>query len=58
MADEEIERQRVNTRTQFDYIPPGVDVNLVMGAPTEVLLRKARDRYTQAFTHRMVSVVE
>ena len=49
------QRQMVNTKTQFDYQPPGVDINLIMGIPAEVLLKKACDRFSRGFTHKLVN---
>jgi hypothetical protein len=49
-----LQRQITNTKTQFDYQPPGVDINLIMGVPAEQLLNQAADRFTRGVNHKMV----
>lgn len=55
MGDEEFRRRQLaNTKTQFDYKPPGIDVNLIMGCPPNHLLQKASFHFQAALNHRMV----
>ena len=56
MADDEyVKRQLANAKTQYDYQPPGVDINLMKGAPGDSLLKRSNDRFKRGAQHRLVS---
>ena len=55
MADDQyVKRQLANTRTQFDYQPPGVEINLKMGIPGDSLLQKSAEHWKKGVLHRLV----
>ena len=48
---------RVNDKTLFDYMSPGIDVNLKIGTPGETLLRRSTEYMKKAALHRLVRIV-
>ena len=44
----------INEKTLFDYVAPGMDVNLKIGSPGEVLLKKSSQLMKTAALHRLV----
>ena len=55
MADQQYtSRKKVNEKTLFDYMDSDMDVNLKMGTPGEVLLKKSSQLMKTAALHRLV----